>query len=61
MRIGSVMHACYSNMMFGQHNVIILLVCAKDFFFFFLKMCSCSAVHVLLVSVLRPAVHVQMV
>ena len=32
MRIESVMHACYNNMMFGQHNVIILLACANFFF-----------------------------
>ena len=53
MRIESVMHACYSNMMFGQHNVIILLVCAKDFF-----LCA----HVLLFmckwfNMSRPVVH----
>ena len=54
MRIGSVMHACYSNMMFGQHNVIILLVCAKDFFFFYkcahvqLFMCKWLTCHVLM-------------
>ena len=50
------MHACGSNMMFGQHNVIILLVCAKEFFFL---MCSCSAVHVQVVTVARSDVHVN--
>ena len=47
-----MMHACDSNMMFGQHNVIILLVCAKKFFL-------CSTVHVQWFNVSHSVVHVK--